>query len=124
MMTSSDLASTALALATPGPILAAALNESGVVIPIWVITTAVSSAVKTVRVQACPALACPCRKMFHDAGAGGSASRISLAFNAPGARARAWRWTLSFRSIPAFTRRSRPFIRCCRRTTKPSFNLS
>lgn len=47
-MTSSDLASTALALATPGPILAAALNESGVVIPIWVITTAVSAMVAVV----------------------------------------------------------------------------
>jgi hypothetical protein len=41
-MTTSELAGGAIALAAPGPILAVAATESGVVIPVWVITTSVS----------------------------------------------------------------------------------
>lgn len=41
-MTTSELAGGAIALAAPGPILAVAATESGVVIPVWFITTSVS----------------------------------------------------------------------------------
>lgn len=41
-MTTSEIAGGAIALAAPGPILAVAATESGVVIPVWFITSSVS----------------------------------------------------------------------------------
>lgn len=41
-MTTSDLAGGAIALAVPGPLLAAAAADNGVVVPVWFITTSVS----------------------------------------------------------------------------------
>lgn len=41
-MTTSELAGAAVALAAPGPILAAAAADSGVVLPVWFITSSVS----------------------------------------------------------------------------------
>lgn len=41
-MTTSEIAGGAIALAAPGPILAAAAADSGVVLPVWFITTSVS----------------------------------------------------------------------------------
>lgn len=41
-MTTSELAGGAIALAAPGPILAVAATESGVVLPVWFITSSVS----------------------------------------------------------------------------------
>jgi membrane protein implicated in regulation of membrane protease activity len=41
-MTTSEIAGGAIALAAPGPLLAAAAADNGVVVPVWVITTSVS----------------------------------------------------------------------------------
>lgn len=41
-MTTSEMAGGAVALAAPGPLLAAAATDSGIVLPVWVITTSVS----------------------------------------------------------------------------------